>query len=109
MYLGIRRHLDDLGRVVIPKEIRESLNISSGDFVEISCLNGEIILKPVNVLKPSKINSLKNFIKGMLKENMYLYIFDNYKILYSTFEDKKICIYIFLITIKFYIAHLKMK
>lgn len=33
--LGIVRKFDDLGRVVIPKEIRKSLNIKDYDAVEI--------------------------------------------------------------------------
>ena len=32
---GIVRRFDDLGRIVIPKEIRRSLNISEGDAMEI--------------------------------------------------------------------------
>lgn len=32
---GITRHIDDLGRVVIPKEIRRSLKIHEGDALEI--------------------------------------------------------------------------
>lgn len=32
---GIVRRVDDLGRVVIPKEIRKSLNIREGDPLEI--------------------------------------------------------------------------
>lgn len=32
---GIVRHIDDLGRVVIPKEIRRTLNIKEGDPLEI--------------------------------------------------------------------------
>ena len=32
---GIVRKIDDLGRVVIPKEIRRSLNIKDGDALEI--------------------------------------------------------------------------
>ena len=37
MSLGIRRCLDDFGRVTIPKEMRKSLNINVGDLVDISC------------------------------------------------------------------------
>lgn len=32
---GIVRRIDDLGRIVIPKEIRRSLNIEEGDPLEI--------------------------------------------------------------------------
>lgn len=32
---GIVRHVDDLGRVVIPKEIRRACNIREGDPLEI--------------------------------------------------------------------------
>ncbi|MEG0872430.1 MAG: stage V sporulation T C-terminal domain-containing protein [Clostridia bacterium] len=43
---GIVRKIDDLGRVVIPKEIRKSLRIREGDPLEIYVeKNGEIVLK----------------------------------------------------------------
>ena len=32
---GILRRIDDLGRVVIPKEIRRTMNIHEGDLLEI--------------------------------------------------------------------------
>ena len=34
---GIVRRIDDLGRVVIPKEIRRTMRIREGDPLEISC------------------------------------------------------------------------
>lgn len=43
---GIVRKIDDLGRVVIPKEIRKNLRIREGDSLEIYIENtGDIILK----------------------------------------------------------------
>lgn len=43
---GIVRRIDDLGRVVIPKEIRRTLKIREGDPLEIYTDNeGEVILK----------------------------------------------------------------
>ena len=43
---GIVRRIDDLGRVVIPKEIRRTLRIREGDPLEIfTDREGEIILK----------------------------------------------------------------
>ena len=43
---GIVRRIDDLGRVVIPKEIRRTLRIREGDPLEIFVdREGEVILK----------------------------------------------------------------
>lgn len=54
---GIVRRIDDLGRVVVPKEIRRVLRIREGDPLEIYTNNsGEIILK-----KYSPINDLSDF------------------------------------------------
>ncbi|SET78762.1 transcriptional regulator, AbrB family [Oceanobacillus limi] len=54
---GIVRRIDDLGRVVIPKEIRRTLRIREGDPLEIFIdREGEVILK-----KYSPINELGNF------------------------------------------------
>ena len=54
---GIVRRIDDLGRVVVPKEIRRTLRIREGDPLEIfTDRNGEIILK-----KYSPIGELSNF------------------------------------------------
>jgi transcriptional pleiotropic regulator of transition state genes len=45
---GIVRRIDDLGRVVIPKELREVLNINIKDSLEIFTENKTIILKKYN-------------------------------------------------------------
>ena len=43
---GIVRRIDDLGRVVIPKEIRRTLRIREGDPLEIfTASDGEVIFK----------------------------------------------------------------
>ena len=43
---GVVRRIDDLGRVVIPKEIRKTLRIKEGDPLEIfTDKEGEVILK----------------------------------------------------------------
>lgn len=51
---GIVRRVDDLGRVVIPKELRKTLKISEGDAVEIIACGEEIKIKkyaPVSAFK----------------------------------------------------------
>ncbi len=54
---GIVRRIDDLGRVVIPKEIRRTLRIREGDPLEIfTDREGEVILK-----KYSPIGELSEF------------------------------------------------
>lgn len=56
---GIVRRIDDLGRVVVPKEIRRTLRIREGDPLEIfTDREGEIILK-----KYSPIGELGDFAK----------------------------------------------
>lgn len=42
---GITRPVDALGRVVIPMEIRENLNIKTKDLLEISMQGNQIVLK----------------------------------------------------------------
>ena len=54
---GVVRRIDDLGRIVIPKEIRKTLRIREGDPLEIfTDKEGEIILK-----KYSPIGELSEF------------------------------------------------
>ena len=44
---GIVRRIDDLGRIVIPKEIRRSLGIKEGDPLEIFISkDNELVFKP---------------------------------------------------------------
>lgn len=44
---GIIRRIDDLGRVVIPREIRKQFLIKEGDQLEIFVNKDEIILKKI--------------------------------------------------------------
>jgi len=48
---GIVRHIDELGRIVIPKEIRKNLRIREGDPLEIfTDSGGEIVLKKYSAM-----------------------------------------------------------
>ena len=42
---GIVRRIDDLGRIVIPKEIRRTLHIKEGDALELFVENGMVAFK----------------------------------------------------------------
>jgi len=59
---GIVRRIDELGRVVIPKEIRNTLRLKSGDPLEIFTDRNELTLK-----KYSPIASLDKFSEGTAK------------------------------------------
>ncbi len=59
---GIVRRIDELGRVVIPKEIRRTLRIREGDPLELFTDRDELMLK-----KYSPIASLDRFADGTAK------------------------------------------
>ncbi len=42
------RKIDELGRIVIPKEIRSTLGLDTGDDIEISVSDGTVNLKRVD-------------------------------------------------------------
>lgn len=50
MKTGIIRRIDDLGRIVIPKEVRRALHIGEGDPLEISTSGRNIVLTPYELL-----------------------------------------------------------
>ncbi len=57
---GIVRRIDDLGRIVIPKEIRRTLRIREGDPLEIYTeSNGEVVFK-----KYSHVGELNQFVSS---------------------------------------------
>ena len=53
---GVIRRIDDLGRIVIPKELRKNLRIKEGDNLEIFIDNEDIILRKYSMM--NKINDL---------------------------------------------------
>lgn len=55
---GVSRRIDDLGRIVIPKEIRKNLKIRDGELLEIFVDNEQIILAKHSAMK--SINDVAN-------------------------------------------------
>ena len=103
---GVVRKIDDLGRIVIPKEIRKSLNIRNGEDLQIFVDNDNIVLKKfVKILSIKEyteilINELKKYTDSIIcitdKERIivstdrsYIGILNNKKILESI-EERKI-------------------
>ena len=59
---GITRRIDDLGRIVIPKEIRKNLKIKENEVLEIFIENENIILK-----KYSSFNDMENLLNNYVE------------------------------------------
>ena len=64
---GIIRRMDDLGRVVIPKEIRRTMGVREGDPLEmfVDTETGGLILVPYNNGLPAKIRSIADNLDSM--------------------------------------------
>lgn len=70
---GIVRRIDDLGRIVIPKEIRRNLRIKEGDPMEIFLADEGIVFKKYEPLNSTlDLTNLENFLADnelLLSEN----------------------------------------
>lgn len=65
---GLVRRIDDLGRIVIPKEIRRGLRLKDGDSLEIFVDNMCIILKKASTLDDSLSEVCKIFADSLYEE-----------------------------------------
>ena len=86
---GIVRRIDELGRVVIPKEIRRTLRLKDGDPVEIFTERDELMLK-----KYSPIAALEQFSESTAKTlhdltGMLSIICDTDEVLYACGDGRK--------------------
>ena len=86
--IGIIRKIDDLGRIVLPKELRNTLNINSGDDFQITIDDEKIILEKYSKLENYEeiIIKIINCFSYVLKYDIYFVI--NNKII--NFEYKEI-------------------
>lgn len=79
---GIVRRVDDLGRVVIPKEIRRNLKIREGDPLELFVDDGGVMFKPYS---PARETNLEPIYIGLRNAGLDCAILDNTgKIIHST-------------------------
>ncbi|MBR5227203.1 MAG: AbrB/MazE/SpoVT family DNA-binding domain-containing protein [Clostridia bacterium] len=79
---GIIRKIDDLGRIVIPKEIRKRMKIREGDTLEIYVeKTGEVILKKYEPLYEMK-STIETYAETLASTtNLLVLITDNKKII----------------------------
>lgn len=69
---GVIRRIDDLGRIVIPKEIRKNMRIKNGDSLEIFVDDDSVILKkysPIESVEDAAIKYVETF-NQVIKHNI---------------------------------------
>ncbi|MEG0823334.1 MAG: AbrB/MazE/SpoVT family DNA-binding domain-containing protein [Erysipelotrichaceae bacterium] len=64
---GVVRRLDDLGRIVIPKEIRKNFRIKEGDNIEFYIEKDHIVIQKYNTLDAYKeeLTNICNILTGL--------------------------------------------
>ena len=62
---GIVRRIDDLGRVVVPKEIRRTMRLREGDPLEIFATKDSITFKKYSVL--GELSSCNDILRGLFR------------------------------------------
>lgn len=80
---GVIRRIDELGRIVLPKEIRRNLGIREGENLEIFVEEDQVILKKYSKIKDYKeiIHTIANLVTKVYEFN--LMISDRDKIIYA--------------------------
>lgn len=74
---GIVRRIDDLGRIVIPKEIRKNLRIKEGDPLELfTTKDGEVVFKKYSYCTEQDWAKAKAIVKEFT--NVPFALYDNY-------------------------------
>jgi len=75
------KYIDNLGRIVIPMDIRRKLNINTGDVLSISCNEKNICLRKYSSLEDNKINELINSFVDVF--DIKYILMDRDKVVYS--------------------------
>ncbi|MGM9878316.1 MAG: AbrB/MazE/SpoVT family DNA-binding domain-containing protein [Bacilli bacterium] len=73
---GIVRKIDELGRIVLPKELRKSLNIATGDDFQITLDDEKIILERYSKLKNynDELIKITNCFSSILNYKIYIVV-----------------------------------
>lgn len=89
MTSGIVRRIDNLGRVVIPKEIRKTLKIKENEQVEINVLNDNIVLNKYSDIHEydKSINNLINIIKSVYDRDIIITNLDKIVLTTKDYKD----------------------
>ena len=83
---GVIRRIDELGRIVLPKEIRRNLGIRDGESLEIFVEDEQIVLKKYSKMKDyaETIHTICELVSTVY--DVHLIVTDRDKVLYSNFD-----------------------
>lgn len=85
---GITRRIDELGRIVIPKEIRKNLHIKCGEFMDIYIDENDVISLKKHSFIDENNRFLSNFVNFLSKKiSCNVFLTDQNKVLYSNKEE----------------------
>lgn len=89
MTSGIVRRIDNLGRVVIPKEIRKTLKIKENEQVEINVLDDSIVLNKYSDIHEydKSINNLIDIIKSVYDRDIIITNLDKIVLTTKDYKD----------------------
>lgn len=87
---GIVRKIDELGRIVIPKEIRKTMRIKEGEALEIYVeKTGEVVLKKYDPMSERK-EQIESFVSALSEElGMLVLVTDNKSVVVSCGKGSK--------------------
>ena len=89
MTSGIVRSIDNLGRVVIPKEIRKTLKIKENEQIEINVLDDSIVLNKYSDIHEydKSINNLIDIIKSVYDRDIIITNLDKIVLTTKDYKD----------------------
>ena len=89
--MSIIKRIDSLGRIVLPKTIRKSLNIKNSDEVEIECSQDKIIISKYNVVEKNEeiLEDIICVLKNYLPKDLSVVITDTNIVLNASNLDFK--------------------
>ena len=89
---GVRKQIDELGRIVVPSNIRKQVNINEKDFIDISFEDDKIVMQ--KVMFEDKFKKIKEKIGDPIYNRFQneVVITDKKNILYAMGNNVKKCI-----------------